>query len=52
MRRVLRLKKKLIAVFLTLCEWLNMTAMVPPTRAAWVSGRYRFVSVYFSAPSP
>jgi hemerythrin len=37
-------------VFRTLCEWLNMTAMVPAQRPARVSGRYRFVSVYFNAP--
>jgi hypothetical protein len=41
--------KKLMVVFLTLCEWLNMTAMMRMGAAVWVSARYRFVSVYFSA---
>lgn len=46
-RRKLRLKKSLIAVFLTLTEWLNMNTMVPVQGSARVSVPYRFVSVYF-----
>jgi hypothetical protein len=36
-----------MAVFLTLKEWLNMTAMVLAPTLARVSVPYRFVSVYF-----
>jgi len=35
-----------MAVFLTLEEWLNMTAMVLAPTLARVSVPYRFVSVY------